>query len=346
MTAPWTLTSELAAQLAKIALAHVTREYPNKLDHVMAGPADVQAPRALHPVFYGSLDWHSCVHGYWLLARLRRTFPQLPQRSDIDALLDAQLTVEKLAVERAYLERPTSGGFERPYGWAWLLMLAAELRVGGAGTDSWHRALTGLAQAFAARFCAHLPKLTYPIRTGTHFNSAFALVLALEYARGHDDTELAELICKRALNWFGADADCQAWEPSGDDFLSPALMEAECMRRIMGRQDFASWFARCLPAAAAAEPAVLFKPATVSDRSDGKIAHLDGLNLSRAWCWRSIAKSFSADDPFRDRALAAAERHLAASLPYIAVDYMGAHWLASFALLALDAAAPAASADE
>jgi hypothetical protein len=333
-----TLSTGLAQQLAHNALAHVTREYPNKLDHVMAGPTDVQSPRALHPVFYGSFDWHSCVHGYWLLARLRRAFPHLPQRSRIDALFAMQLTVEKLAAESAYLERPASAGFERPYGWAWLLMLAAELRIGGAETASWHLGLAGLAQAFAQRFKLHLPKLTYPIRTGTHFNSAFALVLALEYARGHGDTELADVIRDRARNWFQADAGCQAWEPSGDDFLSPALMEAACMRRAMGAQEFVGWFTRFLPAAAAGEPAALFTPAVVSDRSDGKIAHLDGLNLSRAWCWRLIAKSFSSHDPIRGRALAAAEQHLEASLPYIAVDYMGAHWLGSFALLALDAA--------
>jgi len=334
----------LAQQLAEITLAHVTREYPNKLDHVMAGPADVQAPRALHPVFYGSLDWHSCVHGYWLLARLRRTFFALPQRSRIDSLFNAQLTLENLTAERHYLERPASAGFERPYGWAWLLMLAAELRAGGVDTAPWDHALTGLAQAFAERFRAHLPKLTYPIRSGTHFNSAFALVLALDYARSHGDSVLEDLIRSRALNWFQADAGCQAWEPSGDDFLSPALMEAECMRRVMGRQEFLEWFTRFLPGVADETPAGLFTPGIVSDRSDGKIAHLDGLNLSRAWCWRSIAKSFRSDDPVRIRALAAAERHLAASLPHIAVDYMGTHWLGSFALLALDAGAPSAVA--
>jgi hypothetical protein len=340
VTSSLVLTEGLAQQLGEIALGHVTREYPNKLDHVLTEPADVNTPRALHPVFYGSLDWHSCVHGYWLLARLRRTFRTLRLCGQIDALFDAQLTTEKLAVECAYLERPASAGFERPYGWAWLLMLAAELRLGGSETLSWQRALAPLAQLFAQRFHSHLPKLTYAIRTGTHFNSAFALVLALEYARGHGDTLLAELIRSRALNWYQDDADCQAWEPSGDDFLSPALMEAECLRRLMRPQEFAAWFARFLPDVGAAKPAVLFTPVIVSDRSDGKIAHLDGLNLSRAWCWRSIAGSFPPHDPVRINALAAAERHLAASLPYIAVDYMGTHWLGSFALLALDAATP------
>jgi len=337
------LDATLARQLADIALAHVTREYPHKLDHVMTGPADIQGPRALHPVFYGSFDWHSCVHGYWLLARLRRTAPALPQRAAIGHLFDAQLTATKLAAERAYLAHPASGGFERPYGWAWLLMLAAELRMGGADSAPWQRDISPLAEAFAQRFRAYLSKLTYPIRTGTHFNSAFALVLTLAYARSHGDTELEELIQHRARDWFQSDSGCQAWEPSGDDFLSPALMEAECMRSITGRQEFADWFGRFLPGAAHGRPAVLFTPAIVSDRSDGKIAHLDGLNLSRAWCWRSIAKSLAADDPIRARALAAADVHLAASLPHIAADYMGAHWLGSFALLALEATVPSSN---
>ena len=333
------LDAALARQLAQIALGHVTSEYPNKLDHVMMGPADVQSPRALHPVFYGSFDWHSCVHGYWLLARLRLRFPALPERSRIDALFDAHLTSEKLALECAYLERPQSGTFERPYGWAWLLMLAAELRSGGGDAARWERALAPLAQMFAQRLRAHLPKLTYPIRTGTHFNSAFALSLALEYASAQHDGALEELIRARALDWFRGDAACQAWEPGGDDFLSPALMEAECMRRVMSPEEFGGWFMRFLPDVAAGEPATLFTPAVVTDRSDGKIAHLDGLNLSRAWCWRCIASAFSPPNVIRDCALAAARRHLAASLPYLALDYMGAHWLASFALLALSSEA-------
>ena len=329
------LTVELARRLAQIALGHVTQEYPNKLDHLLTGPADLAAPRALHPVFYGSLDWHSCVHGYWLLARLRRMFPQLPERLRIDALFDAQLTPEKLAGECAYLARPDSGTFERPYGWAWLLMLAAELHCADRAALPWARALAPLAQMLAQRFRAHLGKLTYPIRVGTHFNTAFALTLALGYARGHDERELADRIRARALDWFRADAACQAWEPGGDDFLSPALMEAQCMRHVMGAEEFVGWFTRFLPDVAQGEPATLFTPAIVTDRADGKIAHLDGLNLSRAWCWRSIATGFAPHHPIRECALAAARRHLAASLPYLAVDYMGAHWLASFAVLAL-----------
>jgi len=332
---PCRLQSELASQLARNALEHVAREYPSKLDHVMLGPDDVQSPRALHPIFYGSFDWHSCVHGFWLLARLRREFPALPERARIDALFRTALTGAHVLQECAYLDRPLSGTFERPYGWAWLLMLAAELRCGAVQTERSDLVLAPLAQALAGRLRKHLPQLTYPIRAGTHFNSAFALTLAHEYAIQFNDDELAQLIRARALDWFGTDLDCQAWEPGGDDFLSPALMEAACMRRILGHEEFLGWFARFLPRANEERPSTLFTPAIVTDRSDGKIAHLDGLNLSRAWCWRCIAGSFAAEHPLRAAALAAAERHLAASLPYLAVDYMGAHWLGSFAVLAL-----------
>jgi hypothetical protein len=329
-----TLSTDLAQQFAGIALGHVTREFPNKLDHVIAAAADVQGPRALHPVFYGSFDWHSCVHGYWLLARLRRKCPDLAASARIDALFDEQLTADKIADECAYLGRPHNGTFERPYGWAWLLMLAAELHAGGGAMARWQQALAPLAQLSAQRLRAHLPKLSYPIRVGTHFNSAFTLALSLDYASVYQDRALQDLIRERARSWFAGDAACQAWEPGGDDFLSSALMEAECMRRVLGREEFVGWFARFLPGAASGEPRTLFTPATVTDRSDGKIAHLDGLNLSRAWCWRSLAGAL-ASRPLSEIAHTAAQRHLDAALPYLAVDYMGAHWLASFALLAL-----------
>ena len=191
-----------------------------------------------------------------------------------------------------------------------------------------------LAGDFIARFKTYLPKATYPNRAGTHGNTAFAAVLAQEYAATAKDERLAELIRATARGWYAKDADCQAWEPSGEDFLSPALIEAECMRRVLGTAAFRSWFARFLPQLAQRRPATLFAPAKVSDRSDGRIVHLDGLNLSRAWCWRRIAESLSRDDPVR-RLAARTERHLAASLPFIAGHYMGEHWLASFALLAL-----------
>ncbi len=320
------MTPDLASHFARIALGHVCREYPHKLDHVMDGPGDVRSPRELHPIFYGSFDWHSCVHSHWLLARLLRAFPDLPEAGAIRTLFDEQFTPRNVEGERAYLDAPSSRGFVRPYGWAWLLKLAAELRLHDA---PWGEALAPLSEAFAARFTEFLPKLTYPLRVGTHFNIAFALRLTLDYA----DADLAALIGDRARNWFAGDRDCQGWEPGGDEFLSSALCEALLMRRVLPPSGFSGWFANFLPRVADGEPAALFTPATVSDRSDGKIAHLDGLNLSRAWCWRELAPSLPPAE--QAVALRVADAHVAASLPHIAGDYMGEHWLATYAALAL-----------
>lgn len=322
------LDSGLASSFAGIALGHVTKEYPYKLDHVLAADEDAQTPRALHPIFYGSFDWHSCVHGWWTLLTLRRLFPDIAEAGAIRALADDSFTAEKVGAELAYLDRPMSRGFERPYGWAWLLSLHLEASRHGEG---WGAELEPLARAFAQRLRDYLPILTYPIRVGTHFNTAFALVLALEWAEAFD-AELASLIRDRSLHWFGGDRDCQAWEPGGDEFLSSALTEALCMARTHPDL-FAQWSREFLPRLGRRDPVTLFRPATVSDRSDGKIAHLDGLNLSRAWCWRSIAPLLSESE--RAIALSAAEDHLTAALPHVAGDYMGEHWLATFALLAL-----------
>jgi hypothetical protein len=311
-----------ASRLAKIALGHVTREQPNVL----------ASPRTVHPIFFGSFDWHSCVHSYWLLATLYRLFPKLPERAEIATLFADALTADKVKGELAHLERATARGFERPYGWAWFLMLQAELNRRKSKT--WASALKPLAELFATRFREHLPKLTYPVRSGVHSSTAFALALAYEYASAHDKN-LAALIRKTARGWYTNDRDCQAWEPSGEDFLSPALTEAECMRRILNAREFQRWFDAFLPLLAKREPKTLFKPAFVSDRKDGRIVHLDGVNLSRAWCWRTIAASRPARDPLRKIATKAADDHLAASLPHVSGDYMGEHWLATFALLAL-----------
>jgi hypothetical protein len=317
----------LAERIAGIALGHVTREYPHKLDHVLMGDADARTPRDLHPIFFGSFDWHSCVHGWWTLLTLRRMFPGMAGADAIAELADTSFTGEKVAAELDYLDRPMSAGFERPYGWAWLLVLHLEATRHDSG---WGRALEPLARAFADRLIGYLGKLTYPIRVGTHFNSAFALTLALDWAEEFDPT-LAGVIRDRAVYWFGADRDCQAWEPGGDEFLSPALMEALLMHRC-DPDGFRRWFTAFLPGVAGRDPATLFTPATVSDRSDGKIAHLDGLNLSRAWCWRRIAPLLAPD--LAARACATADAQFDAALPHLATDYAGEHWLASFALLA------------
>ncbi len=332
------LTLTLASRFAALALSHVTREYPHKLDHVVNAAADLHGPRALHPIFYGSFDWHSCVHGYWLLARVYRRFPDMPEARSIRETIDAHFTDANVAREVAYLAQPFRGTFERPYGWAWLLMLAAELaRHESDEGQHWSRTLAPLAQAFASRMYEYLPKATYPVRAGVHSNTAFALRLAADYAEAVKDQSLGDVLLAKARAWYGSDRDCQAWEPAGDDFLSPALIEAECMRRLLPADEFAIWMTGFLPRLTQHDPSTLFQPASVTDRSDGKIAHLDGFNLSRAWCWRSLASAWPPSDPRRAIANDAAERHLTSALPHVAGDYMGEHWLATFALLALDA---------
>nr|WP_241557146.1 DUF2891 domain-containing protein [Croceibacterium ferulae] len=331
---PMTLAPDTAAAFARIALGHVAREYPHKLDHVLADDGDALPPRVLHPAFFGSFDWHSCVHGWWTLLTLRRLFPDMPEAAKIDALAAETFTPAKLAAELAYLDRPHARGFERPYGWAWLLALhgAAE----ALSPDGLGRALEPLARRFAGMLRDYLAVLTYPITTGTHFNTAFALILARDWA-GRHDAELVGEIERYARAGYAGRSDYRGWEPGGDEFLSPSLTAALLMARVMPAGEFAGWFDAFLPAGRIAEQ---FRPAIVSDRSDGKIAHLDGLNLSRAWCLLGIAPVA----PGRSGELRpVADEHLAAALDQVAGDYMGEHWLASFALLALLArGAPAA----
>ena len=324
------LDAGLASRFARIVLGHVRREYPHKLDHVLCGDDDALPPRVLHPIFYGSFDWHSCVHGWWSLLTLRRLFPEITEAGEIASLGDATFTSEKVLAETVYLDPPSARGFERPYGWAWLLYL--HLEAFRHEDRQWAAELEPLARAFAGRLKDYLALLTYPIRVGTHFNTAFALILSLEWAEEFD-TELAAAIRAWAHDKFSNDIACQAWEPGGDDFLSSALTEAVCMAVTQPRPTFASWFAEFLPHLEEGAPAALFAPAAVSDRTDGKIAHLDGLNLSRAWCWRVLAPFL----PAAQRSIAdeAAAAHLTAAMPHVAGDYAGEHWLASFALLAL-----------
>ena len=325
------MTPALATQFMTLTLGHLSRQYPYKMDLVLNGPEDVGPPVEHHPIFHGSFDWHSCVHGWWQVMRLARLFPELPVAAEVRVRADAMLVPDQVAGELAYFARPNGGTASRPYGWAWLLALHGELAHHNA---PWATALEPLARDLAARLAAYLPKLTYPIRVGTHFNSSFACILAHEWGQAHDPA-LAALIEARARHWFGDDRDCQAWEPGGDEFLSSALTEALLMSRVLSREEFADWFAAFLPRATQSQPAALFTPAYVSDRSDGKIAHLDGLNLSRAWCWKGIAAAI-APHPLEALARATAKTHIAAALPHIASDYMGEHWLATYALLALE----------
>lgn len=321
------LTQETATRFAQAALGHVAREYPHKLDHVMDGDADAAPPRELHPCFFGSFDWHSCVHGWWTLLTLRRLFPESDEARAIETLGQETFTTDKLAVELAYAQRPSSRGFERPYGWGWLLYLHHEA---ARHDEEWAARLEPLARHFAQAFKDYLGVLTYPVFVGTHYNTAFALTLAREWAETRDP-ELVEAIDSWSAKAFGDRRDYCGWEPGGDEFLSPVLSAALLMRNVMSRVDFAHWFAGLVLDNRWLER---LRPASVSDRSDGKIAHLDGLNLSRAWALRAILPALShAED--RDLIDACATAHLEAALPHVTGDYMGEHWLASFALLAL-----------
>ncbi len=333
MSAAFLLDEEMAARFAGIALGHVTRTYPTSMMLRLSGPEDLGVPNELTPIFHGSFDWHSCVHGYWLLARVQRLYPENVHALRIAELFARSFTAGNVAGELAFLSRPGNAGFERPYGWGWLLKLVAELKLTPTLEAREAAAmLQALADLIVEHLHAYLPKLTYAVRSGVHSNTAFALILALDYADATHDVALRGLIETRAKAWFDADENCPAWgEPSGEDFLSASLTEALLMRRVLVHDAFETWLGRFFPKLSAREPAILFTPASVSDRSDGRIAHLDGLNLSRAWCWRGIAPEFNE----------AADVHLAASLPHVAGDYMGEHWLASFALLALSEGANA-----
>ena len=324
------LTDTLAADMARLAIENIGREYPNAPGHLLRSADDLRAPRELHPAFFGSWDWHSSVHQHWLLARLLRLDRAGGLAADARRALAASLTSEHLATEAEYLrEHPT---FERTYGWAWLLRLSDEL---SARTDP-HA--SGLAAALApavavvrSNWLAWLPRATYPIRAGTHANSAFGLAFALEHARRAGDRAFAGALEERARAWFMSDRDYPAHlEPGGDDFLSAALVEAGLMAAILG-PGFRAWFDAFLPSV----PRSLLEPAVVSDRSDPKTVHLDGLNLARAWSWRRIANGLG-DDRRAGAARAAGETHLEAAVPQLfSGEYAGEHWVSTFALLAL-----------
>ncbi len=331
----------LATRLADLALEGVKREYPNSPGHVLYGPDDSRRPRELHPAFYGCFDWHSAVHSHWLLVWLLRHLPALPSAGAIRETLDTHLTAANLQAEAAYFAEPGRRGFERPYGWAWLLKLAVELRTwNNPDGQRWASAVAPLAELIAGLYRDYLPRLSYPIRSGVHSNTAFGLAFALDYAEAAGDETLQELIVGRSMAYFGGDKDAPAaWEPGGSDFLSPSLVEADLMRRVLPREAFAVWLERFLPELAAGRPAQLFTPAVVSDRSDGQIVHLDGLNLSRAWCLWGIASALPLGDGRRRPLLRAAEEHAAAGLAGVGSgDYMGDHWLGSFALYMLSCA--------
>jgi hypothetical protein len=327
------LDAPAAGRFAALALACVHQEYPNKISHVLNSPDDVKAPHELTPAFYGCYDWHSSVHGHWLLARLLREFPTASFVADAVAALKANLTPARIAGEVTYFNATGRETFERPYGLAWLLQLAAELRESqmpdAAALSS---ALKPLEAAVVARLEAWLPKLAYPIREGEHPQTAFAFGLILDYARG-TDPGLEAMVVAKVREFHLKDRDCPInYEPSGQDFLSPCIAEADLMRRVLPPDEFAAWLTTFLPAIPITGSGAWLPIGVVTDKSDGKLAHLDGLNLSRAWMLEGIASGLPSGDPRRRALMAAAGAHAASGLAAVTGEhYAGGHWLGSFA---------------
>jgi hypothetical protein len=327
--------SEALERFAELALACVHQEYPNKISHVLQGDAEVRPPRELTPAFHGCYDWHSAVHGHWLLARLARTHPAAPFAPRARAALGRSLTESNIAAEVRYLRGRGRTSFERPYGLAWLLQLAAELREWPDDeARGWAEALEPLEAEAAARIAEWLPKLARPVRSGEHSQTAFALGLMLDYARRAGKAPFEKLLVESTRRFYGADRDCPlSYEPSGEDFLSPCLAEADLLRRVLEPKEFASWLRGFLPGLPADGGAGWLEPAAVTDPADPKLAHLDGLNLSRAWMLEGIASGLPAADPRRAALLAAAAIHRRAGLEAVTGEhYEGGHWLGSFAV--------------
>jgi hypothetical protein len=332
------LDPALAERFARLALACVHREYPNKIAHVMAGEGDVRPPRQLTPVFYGCYDWHSAVHGHWLLARLARLFPRAAFAAEARAALGRSFKPEAVAAEVQYFEGKGRVSFERPYGLAWLLQLAAELRAWpDPEARTWAGALAPLERTAVARLRSWLPKLVYPIRVGEHAQTAFAFGLVLDWARASGDAETAKLIESRARDYYQKDRDGPlAYEPSGEDFLSPCLAEADLMRRVLAPPAFAAWLRRFLPRLPTDTTGRWLAPGIVTDRADPKLAHIDGLNLSRAWMLEGIAAGLPPGDRRIGALRAAARAHQEAGLVGVTGEhYEGGHWLGTFAVYLL-----------
>jgi hypothetical protein len=329
-----------AARFAGLTLSCLHREYPNKIAHVMDSDADARPPHLLTPAFYGCFDWHSDVHGHWLLVRLIRLYPNAPFAQEARSELARSLTPTNIAGEVAYLERDGRASFERPYGLAWLLQLSSELRQwNDPQARQWSQTLRPLESEAAARLKRWLPKLQYPIRIGEHDQTAFSFGLMWDWAAVSGDAEMSNLLTTAARRFYEADRNCPIqYEPSGQDFLSPCLAEADFMRRVLSAKSFTTWLTDFLPripekAAPPGDNASWLQPAVVSDRADPKLAHIDGLNLSRAWMLEGIAHGLASDDKRVPALMAAARRHRDAALPAVTGEhYEGGHWLGTFAV--------------
>ena len=336
--ARYVLDEAAAARFAHLALSCVTQEYPNKVAHSLRSDADVAPPRLLTPAFFGCYDWHSSVHGHWLLARLARLYPQTEIAVGARAALNRSLSAANINSEVNYLDAQGRTAFERPYGMAWLLTLAAELRSwNDSDASRWAATLAPLERAAASHIAAWLPKLHYPIRIGEHNQTAFSFGLIWDWAQRAHDERMLQLLRDRSKLFYGADRACPlAYEPSGEDFLSPCLAEADLMRRILPHQQFAHWLDAFLPQIPRNGATTWLPVGVVTDRADPKLAHIDGLNLSRAWMLRAIAAALPRQDPRRRALQATADEHIAQSLPAVTgAHYEGGHWLGTFAVYLL-----------
>lgn len=323
------------ARFAELALDCIHREYPNKISHVLRSDEDVRPPRELTPVFFGCYDWHSAVNGHWLLVRLCRTYPEARFVANARAALGRSFTPERVAAELEYLRGEGRGTFERPYGLAWLLQLSAELHEwDDPQAQQWAAALEPLEREAVDRLRTWLPKLSYPVRTGEHSQTAFALGLALDWARSRRDEPMAELIARRARDYYGNDKGANLrFEPDGQAFLSPILAEADLIRRVLTPAEFAAWLSAFLPELGRDDSANWLPPAVVTDRADGHLVHLDGLNLSRAWMLEGIAAGLPPGDSRIATLRRAAREHRQAGLKAVTAEhYEGGHWLGSFAV--------------
>lgn len=330
--APTVLSLEEAERLVELPIDCIDTEFPNKLNQVISSVDDLKSPKSLHPAFYGCFDWHSAVHGHWSLVRLLKAFPELDEKEQIIAGLQSHLSKENIAGEIAYFEIETSQGFERMYGWAWLLKLSEELHTWDTPeARELEENLKPLSEFIANRVITFLPKLNYAIRVGTHTNTAFALTMVYDYAEAVNNITLLDVVKERSKFYYENDTNCPlSWEPSGYDFLSPCLEEADLMRRVLEKPEFKEWFDKFLPQLV--DPAYELEPGIVSDRADGHLVHLDGLNYSRAWCLYGIAESL----PEYSHLIELGNKHIEHSLPSLTDgNYEGGHWLASFALMSL-----------
>ena len=332
-----TINEEIAVQLSKLPLACINKEFPNKTGHSSETAEDhVLLPSELHPSFYGCFDWHSSVHGHWMLVKLLKTFPNIENREEIIKVLDASFRIEKIRKEAAYFEKySTTKTFERTYGWAWTLKLDEELLTWDSDLGKrWHKSLQPLTTTIESLWTAYLPKQTYPNRTGVHPNSAFGLGFAMDWAKAADKQDFLTALTSKARDFYFLQIDAPAYlEPDGTDFFSPALETADLMRRILSPEEFGRWFNSYLSERSIEN---LLQLPIVSDRNDYQIGHLDGLSLSRAWCLKSIAKNLPTDSPYKNRFNEQAEIFLNTTLPHvIASSYGGSHWLASFAVYAI-----------